>query len=97
MEFCGSLAGPCNLEEAIQTSKLTQSLAEQLVESVQNIHSKGIVHRDLKAKNIFIKDEKVKIGNFGLASEIEKDFNNLKQTDELALQQIISRMQNLTG
>jgi hypothetical protein len=51
----------------------------------------------LKAKNIFIKDEKVKIGNFGLASEIEKDFNNLKQTDELALQQIISRMQNLTG
>ncbi|CAM6002262.1 unnamed protein product, partial [Sphagnum balticum] len=40
----------------------------QMLEAVHYIHSKGVVHRDLKLENCFLTDAlQVKVGDFGLA------------------------------
>lgn len=39
-----------------------------IAEGLKFIHSKGIIHRDLKPENIFIKNDTIKIGDFGLAT-----------------------------
>jgi serine/threonine protein kinase len=49
----------------------------QLGLALSYIHDKKILHRDLKTQNIFIKDNKIRIGDFG----ISKIFN---QTKDLA-------------
>jgi serine/threonine protein kinase len=44
----------------------------QLIEGVQYIHSKQIIHRDLKLGNMFLTEEMVmKIGDFGLAAKCD--------------------------
>ncbi|XP_074518978.1 eukaryotic translation initiation factor 2-alpha kinase 1 isoform X2 [Halichoeres trimaculatus] len=47
----------------------TLSLLRSILEGVEYIHSKGIMHRDLKPRNIFLhgNDCHVRIGDFGLA------------------------------
>ncbi|KAI3365582.1 hypothetical protein L3Q82_010665 [Scortum barcoo] len=47
----------------------TLSLLRGILEGVEYIHSKGIMHRDLKPRNIFLHghDYHVRIGDFGLA------------------------------
>lgn len=39
-----------------------------IADGLKFIHSKGIIHRDLKPENIFIKNDTIKIGDFGLAT-----------------------------
>lgn len=51
-------------------------ILRQLIAAVKFIHSKNIIHRDLSAGNVFIKDASkpkmtVKLGDFGLATSIE--------------------------
>ena len=36
-------------------------------EGLQYLNSKGIIHRDLKAANVFVKEGKAKIADFGLS------------------------------
>uniref|UniRef100_A0A1A9WNU6 non-specific serine/threonine protein kinase n=1 Tax=Glossina brevipalpis TaxID=37001 RepID=A0A1A9WNU6_9MUSC len=50
------------------------SIFDQIVKSVKYIHTNGLIHRNLKAKNIFISKEtkkelELKIGLFGFANE----------------------------
>ncbi|XP_035002663.2 eukaryotic translation initiation factor 2-alpha kinase 1 isoform X1 [Hippoglossus stenolepis] len=47
----------------------TLSLLRNILEGVEYIHSRGIMHRDLKPRNIFLhaQDCHVRIGDFGLA------------------------------
>lgn len=49
-----------------------QKFIYELSEGLKYIHSKKIIHRDIKLGNIFLGEKnKVKIGDFGLASRIE--------------------------
>ncbi|XP_028990340.1 eukaryotic translation initiation factor 2-alpha kinase 1 isoform X2 [Betta splendens] len=50
-------------------SEHTLSLLKNILEGVEYIHSRGIMHRDLKPRNIFLHghDCHIRIGDFGLA------------------------------
>ncbi|XP_010149750.1 PREDICTED: eukaryotic translation initiation factor 2-alpha kinase 1, partial [Eurypyga helias] len=57
--------GPYHIVDVCQTMKIFQAL----VEGVCYIHRMGVMHRDIKPRNIFLhgSDQHVKIGDFGLA------------------------------
>ncbi|XP_073782598.1 serine/threonine-protein kinase Nek11 isoform X2 [Danio rerio] len=71
-EFCEDKDLDCKLEELKHTGK---TLSEpqvcewlcQLLLGVHYIHQRRILHRDLKAKNIFLRKNIVKIGDFGVS------------------------------
>ncbi|XP_012878950.1 PREDICTED: eukaryotic translation initiation factor 2-alpha kinase 1 isoform X3 [Dipodomys ordii] len=50
-------------------ASVATKIFQELVEGVFYIHNMGVVHRDLKPRNIFLHgpDQQVKIGDFGLA------------------------------
>lgn len=39
----------------------------QILIAVQYMHKSRVLHRDLKARNIFLKSNQVKIGDFGIS------------------------------
>uniref|UniRef100_A0A8C0BR15 Eukaryotic translation initiation factor 2 alpha kinase 2 n=1 Tax=Buteo japonicus TaxID=224669 RepID=A0A8C0BR15_9AVES len=74
MELCEQ--GP--LENWIEKNRLDRKYHEmaqnkflQILKGVKYIHSKELIHRDLKPQNIFISHEdKIKIGDFGLVTSV---------------------------
>ncbi|GAB1301339.1 Interferon-induced, double-stranded RNA-activated protein kinase [Apodemus speciosus] len=77
MEFCdeGTLEQWMEKRSRNKVDRaLILELYEQIVTGVDYIHSKGLIHRDLKPGNIFLVDEKhIKIGDFGLATALDND------------------------
>jgi tetratricopeptide (TPR) repeat protein len=71
MEFCagGSLrnrlaGGPVPEDAAVQWVK-------QLADTLGFVHSKGVVHHDIKPDNVlFGEDDSIKIGDFGIANQL---------------------------
>ncbi|XP_049887138.1 serine/threonine-protein kinase polo isoform X2 [Pectinophora gossypiella] len=62
------------------TEPETRFYMHQILLGVQYLHSKRIIHRDLKLGNLFLDDDlHVKIGDFGLAARIEYE-GERKQT-----------------
>ncbi|NXD66161.1 E2AK2 kinase, partial [Eolophus roseicapillus] len=74
MELCEQ--GPLEnwIEKNRQDRKyhvMAQIKFSQILKGVEYIHSKDLIHRDLKPQNIFISDEdKIKIGDFGLVTSV---------------------------
>ena len=47
------------------------SIAVQIARALEEAHGKGVLHHDIKPKNIFIaEDEIAKVGDFGVASPV---------------------------
>lgn len=55
-----------------------RNVMKQILDGVGYLHSKGIIHRDLKLSNILLTHSwEIKIGDFGLAVKLE--FSNSEQ------------------
>ncbi|XP_076029103.1 serine/threonine-protein kinase Chk1-like [Oratosquilla oratoria] len=66
------------------TRKEIRSYFQQLMDGVEYIHSRGIVHRDLKLDNLLLTKEKVlKIADFGLADFFIVDGEEIRLTGKV--------------
>ena len=81
MEYCDGLTLEKyisqNANKIIDRKKIYCFLS-QILKSLVKIHSGGIIHRDIKPSNIFIKNDQLKIGDFGLATRYNKSCKLLK-------------------
>ncbi|EFA08276.1 kinase suppressor of Ras 2 isoform X1 [Tribolium castaneum] len=62
----------------------TTIVAQQISQGMGYLHARGIVHKDLKSKNIFLENGKVVITDFGLFSVTKLCFGN-RQNDGLSI------------
>ena len=46
------------------------NIFNQIICGLEYIHSQSIIHRDIKPKNLFIKNNEIKIGDFGLSKDL---------------------------
>ena len=76
MEYCNG----GTLEEYIENIKITEKnitneemkkIFSQLISGMKDINSK-VIHRDIKLKNILLKDGIIKIGDFGISKSISE-------------------------
>ena len=82
MEYCENLNLKFFIEKYNYNNKLIpKDLVYNIISNIciglKEMHQKNIIHRDLKPENIFItKDDKIKIGDFGLSRQLESDDDN---------------------
>ncbi|XP_047141650.1 kinase suppressor of Ras 1 isoform X1 [Hydra vulgaris] len=63
------------------------SIIQQAAEAMSYLHARGIVHRDLKTKNIFLEHNKIVITDFGLISVADIKIANSNRPDKLLIPQ----------
>ncbi|XP_074821393.1 eukaryotic translation initiation factor 2-alpha kinase 1 isoform X5 [Natator depressus] len=82
-ESSSKIYSPYHLVDVSWTLKFFQ----ELLEGVYYIHSKGVMHRDIKPRNVFLhgSDHHVKIGDFGLACRdiIQENPNHWLTTEKI--------------
>ncbi|XP_054829760.1 interferon-induced, double-stranded RNA-activated protein kinase [Eublepharis macularius] len=82
MEFCekGTLDDWMNQKRGTENCKDDSLMKfQQIVKGVVYIHSKNLIHRDLKPLNILIsREDKIKIGDFGLVTSSVDDLSVLR-------------------
>ena len=59
---------------------IVKDFTKQIVEGLNYLHSKNVIHRDLKAKNILIDSANVlKLADFGLSVQLRDDLGGTSQ------------------
>ncbi|XP_074533831.1 death-associated protein kinase 2 isoform X2 [Halichoeres trimaculatus] len=83
-------------KESLSEEEATQFI-KQILDGVQYLHSKRIIHFDLKPENIMLLDRnnplpRIKLIDFGLAHQIEagEDFKNIFGTPEFVAPEIVN-------
>lgn len=76
MELCDKTLYDYLLNRDSIQHKINTKFLLEICEGLEYIHNRSIVHRDIKPKNIFIKDTTVKIGDFGLSRNLIANNNN---------------------
>lgn len=69
MEYCpeGDLKEKIELDFCNFTEDWVRNIFSQLLQAVQYLHSKNVIHRDLKSQNVFLAhDGRIRLGDFGL-------------------------------
>jgi len=69
MEYCpeGDLKEKIEVDFCSFTEEWVRTVFAQLLQAVQYLHSKNVIHRDLKSQNVFLaQDGRVRLGDFGL-------------------------------
>ena len=80
MEYCTSDFTNFQKRRPIKETYINKYMT-QFRDGLQYLAQHNIFHRDLKPQNILVKNDVIKISDFGLAKEIQKDTANLlKQT-----------------
>ncbi|OLY79661.1 putative serine/threonine-protein kinase ifkB [Smittium mucronatum] len=83
MEYCENKTLGDLINEGID-EKTGWRLFRQMLEGLAHIHSRGMIHRDLKPVNIFISaNGEAKIGDFGLATSSFASINGLNRATSL--------------
>lgn len=69
MDYCpdGSLADIMRIKKQVFAEKNIRQIMAQVLEGLHFLHRRNIVHRDIKASNLLIKDGDVKIADFGVS------------------------------
>ena len=70
MEFCEGLSLKDYIEKyagKMIDRKIIYNFTSRILKGLVKIHSSGIIHRDIKPANIFIQNDQIKIGDFGMA------------------------------
>lgn len=67
------------------TANKSVIVAQQISQGMGYLHARGIIHKDLKTKNIFLENGKVVITDFGLFSVTKLCFGNNLRGDSLGI------------
>ena len=78
----GSLFDMLKMEQRGLTMPLLKNILKQVLSGLQYLHSKNIIHRDIKPQNILVNRNKTiyKITDFGICTKVEEKYFNIKRS-----------------